>query len=313
MKKLFKNAIVAMAAIAIVGLAGCNKDDDGGGKTPPEVTEASLRIKLKNGAMQGTRAVGTVTNADHTEVTNFCVFVFNDDGYCWKGFFDVAGKTFTGDGSAIDTDGADPIGTLTVNTTATKVYVIANAGGDWTSAVEEEADLLPGTTFAYTFTDKWATGFDDTFTFVDDVAEVDVTCTFIPARITVKVDNQMEHYGEANTVTIDKVAVINARAQSFMFPWPGETSLVAPMPTYGNGIAVSGFVHHPASSLYVMEPVDLCDNYVYNASSTFDSYYYVLESAGTTTPANYPTIVTLVGRQADGTSPHMRYACAALA
>ncbi len=199
MKNLLRNAIMAVAAIAVVGLAGCNKDNNEGGKTPPEVTEASLRIKLKNGAMEGTRAVGTVTNADHTAVTDFSVFVFNDDGYCWKAFFDVAGKTFTGDGSAIDTDGADPIGTLTVNTSAKKVYVIANAGSDWTSSVAEEADLLPGTTIAFGFTDPWATGFDDTFTFVDDVAEVDVTCTFIPARITVKVDNQMEHYGEANT------------------------------------------------------------------------------------------------------------------
>ncbi len=313
---------MVVAALAVIGFPGCTTDNNAhAGGEPVAGQEAVLNITLKNGVMQGSRAEvenpGDIAVDANTVVKNFSVFVFNDEGYCWKGYFDVDGDTFSGDGSKIDISGTDPIATLEVNTTATKVYVIANAG-DQTAAYADEADLrmgLPINLSTLYAGEPWATGINPNplvFTRVGElqVAQTTVTCKFVAARVTVKVDNRMTNWGALpNHITIEKVALINVRGQSGLFPSEGETSL---MPDtydgfwhYGMGIVNYSFAYYPAAGQSIIEAVNLVDPYVYKASSaatpvTSDHYFYVFESPGADDPSDLPTIVLLEGLNADG-------------
>ncbi len=305
---------MAVTAMAVVGFASCNKDDNMGGKNPGEGKEAVLKVTLKTPTARSTRFAGTATAADNTEIKNFSVFVIGGDGYIWKGHFDVSTQTVTGDGTQLDVSGNDPVGTMDVTTDAQKVYVIANAG-DQTGNYSTQADLESESVtklinLSTQYTDPWATGIVGTlnFRFVNGVqtANATATPTFIASRITVTVDNRMENYGNPNTVVLNDVAVMNARGQSKLFPGAGSRLIPT---TYGanrkfyegvpNGTSPV-FQYYPAVGTFTPDTDKLVEEYTHVMSPQTSAYYFYVFENDALAENTFPTIITIVGTHSNG-------------
>lgn len=293
MKLNFKYAIMAVAALTM-GLTSCSNDDD---TTEVAGNKAKLNISI---ASPETKAVATspsdVVPVD--EIKNFMAFVV--DGANLH-------KAYSSDGTALADSNA-----ITTSTSASAVYVIANAG-DLTSQINTLAQLtgyvadLDATNAGSQMGTygRWATG-QAAFTstdFVqsgsDFVATKTVTLTFIAARITVKVVNQMDNYGATGSVVLNSVAVMNARGESLLFPASEGTSLIPSTfhtgKSYYEGLADDSFTYYPLD--FSME-TSLLSNTL--SDVTNDTYYYYVFENNATTPSAYPTIVTLVGTKSDG-------------
>lgn len=145
----------------------------------------------------------------------------------------IAWSTYSSTGAAITN--------FAVTTNAKNVYVVANAG-DLTSSITTMAQLnaykadLNGTGSQAAATNRWATGVTASpLSFTQSgnnfTATTTVTLTFIAARITVTVDNQMANYGSAR------------------FAYPGRyrcaerTRRVAVVPCHRWYIADPGYIH----------------------------------------------------------------------
>ncbi|MCD7940394.1 MAG: fimbrial protein [Bacteroides intestinalis] len=295
MKKVSFFAMLAAVAL-MTGTTSCSNDDNVGEDGQSGAGErASLTITIDNPAMS--RAGGTALTGDNA-VKNFTVFVVDDKGDIpWKQYVDLS------------SGGANPA-TLTVSTNAKEVYVIANAGnqtGTHTAkstlvAVTEMLSSQVGTTGA-----RWATGNatianSDWKTNAGNMeANISIDLQFIAARITVKVDNQMSNYdGTAGTI-LKNVAVLNANTESLLFGSGTPLSLIP-----GNGmdlqagLILNNIANWPTSATAAVAYLaDSYDNAGSFPNNTQDFYYYVYEN-NATTAGKFPTIVTVVGVDADG-------------
>ncbi len=269
MKNYFKISLMALTAIAFASLVSCSKEDGNPGNSG-QVQAATLNIVLDNPTLES-MAAGTAPTTDRN-ITNFSVFVTDADGFAiWK----------------THVTGAGPLTDFPVTTDAKRVYVIANAGdqtGNYDSEDQLEAakiDLAP------MFDSRWATGnsiADLTFTQVGNVwtANETLALKFIAARITVKVDNQMENYTGvpgSNTVVLNSVAVMHARGQSKLFPGAGSSLIPAydANKKYFEGIANPGspatpFVNYPAETDYTEDLTRLVTPYTNATSPEVSSY-----------------------------------------
>lgn len=291
-----KYAMMAVAALTL-GLTSCSNDDDVTKGANGEKAKLSINVTAPTTSRASVTNPATVPN--DAAVNNFTAFVV-DGGSLSSGY--------SNDGT--DLTGANAI---PASTTSSAVYVIANAG-DLTSSITTVADLtsyiadLNGMGNQTNASGRWATGQtglvpgDFTQNAAGDfVATKSVTLTFIAARITVIVDNQMTNYTASGALTLDNIAVLNARGESLLFPASGA-SLIPSTYATGNarnfyeGLADNSFSYYPASGDFTMAtsllsealpatPVDLL-------KETY--YYYVFENDAITAAA-FPTIVTLIG------------------
>ncbi len=291
MKTTINCAILAVAALTL-GLTSCSKDN--GGKAPAQGKEAKLNISVT--APENSRAsVTDPATIPSDMVNNFTAFVV-EGATLYSGYSD--------DGTALEDATA-----ITATTASTAVYVIANAG-DLTATVTTVDALtnyiadLNGTGSQTGADGRWATG-QIALTSADFVQEGDdfiasksINLTFIAARITVKVVNSMENYGNPGSLTLESVAILNARGQSRLFPTSGQTSLIPSSYTSGNaknfyqGLANDSFASYPAAGDFTMATALLSDEITTPATQTF--YYYVFENDADT-PEEFPTIVTIIG------------------
>lgn len=291
MKKLF------FAALAVCVFASCSKDNNEAG-TPEPGKQASLNISVTSPDM--TRAGGFAPSTDNT-VADFTVFVVDDMGNIPSGWE----KHFTSAATA---------GSLTVSTSAKKVYVIANAG-DKTGIYTTEAALVDGAKedLNSQFNGRWATGAVSIATgdWVTDPGTGNVTATkslsldFIAARIRLTVVNNMINYdgSTAGTTILSHVAVLNARGQSRLFPAASGTSLI-PAAYDANkkflaGIDMSAMGNKPAPVDFTLDAVNLKDAYSSSGGGDTKTYYYYVYENDAVTAATLPTIVTLIGTNAE--------------
>ncbi len=306
MKNYFKSAIMAAAAIAVVGSTSCKKEN---GPAPDEIRDAILSITLVNPPQS--RVAGTAPGTAHT-ITDVSLFVLDDKD-------NVAWKLWVPDASTLVSKTAE----IQVTTAAKAVYAIANAGTDLTGTYTTKAQLesaSPQVELGTQYTvNRWATGSEDgsTWSFQspdsdgDGLMEQNVSLTlrFIAARITVVVNNNMTGYtGNASTVRITDVAVLNARGESRLFPGSGS-SLIPSSPSAASKKFIEGldspdqnaFDYFPSETDYTVEAADvnqLNSPYTYSAGSPSNSYFYVFENDADEL-AEFPTIVTLVGLDVD--------------
>ena len=289
----------AMAATVL--FASCAKDgNEGGANNGGPAEEAKLSINIDAPA---SRAQGTVPGNDNT-VANFTVFITDKS----TGDINPAWTTYSSTGTNLTGNDA-----ISVTTNAADVYVLANAGDQ--SAITTLANLtsfkadLNGTG-SQTAT-RWASGKTaSALSFTQSgsnwSASTTVTLQFIAARITVTVDNQMTGYGGAGSLTLNDVAIMNARGESLLFPASG-TSLIPATYTLGkkfyqglaNPASPDNFANYPATTDYTMASVLLSDNLVSPIVATDTYYYYVFENDAAAA-TDFPTIITLVG--VDGNS-----------
>ncbi len=304
MKNRFKSVIMAMAAIAIAGFTSCNKED---GTIPDQERDAVLTITLVN--PQSTRTAGAPGTAN--TLKDVSIFVLDESD-------NVAWKLWVGNTDTL----TDNTAAIPVTTAAKAVYAIANAGTDLTGTYANKSALESASRqveLVSQYTNPWATGFENGSGWLFQTPDsdgngwleqkVNLTLTFIAARITVTVNNNMNGYGNANTVSITDVAVLNARNESRLF----GTTLIPSAPSGPNKKYIEGlanptnpatpFTYFPALTDYTVEAEN--DNQL-NSPYTFTnpsvSHFYVFESDADEL-SEYPTIVTLVGKAADGTTP----------
>lgn len=295
MKLNFKYAVMAVTTLAL-GLTSCSNDD---GVAKGTGYTAKLNISV---TVPETRASVTYpTTVPREAVNNFTAFVVEGNTLC---------SGYSADGSALTGGTA-----ITASTSSTAIYVIANAG-DLSSSITTVSDLtgyiadLNGIGSQTGASGRWATGQTmlTSSDFVqngrDYTVSKSIILTFIAARITVTVDNQMEHYGDAGSLTLDHIAILNARGESLLFPTNG-TSLIPSSYSPGNarnfyeGLANNNFYYYPTAGNFTMAPSLLSDILAADLSNKI-YYYYVFEN-NATTAATFPTIVTLIGTKEDGT------------
>ena len=285
MKKVNFFAMLAAAALMTGGSSCSNDDNVGDGGPEGQGKSASLTISIQN---PGTRATGPGAAAGSDNVvSNFSMFVIDGNG-------NVGWKQHVTNPSTIPT--------MTVTTDAKEVYVIANAG-DKTSAYTTKAGLLAATEALDSQTGgRWATGdvviAASDWTTSGGVTTVNkaLTLNFIAARIQVTVNNQMTGYDGSNGTVLDNVAVLNANSTSLLF---GASLVPSSGEVLQSGVVLSGVANWPSSVTVATN--SLVDNY--NNAATFpgtqDFCYYVYENEATTA-AQFPTIVTVIGTDADG-------------
>lgn len=292
--KVFNYAIMALAVLTM-GLTSCTNDDEG---TPNEGENARINISVSS--PENTKAsVTSPTSLPTAAVNNYTVFVV--DGHQLISKYSSSSSALSGDNA------------IKATTNASEIYVVANAG-DLTSTITTLSGLtsyladLNGTG-SQTGTDgPWATGkatiASSDFTLTDGkyTAAKTVTITFIAARITVKVVNNMKNYTETGAVVLDSLAVLNARGQSLLF---GETLIPT---TYSKnkqfytGIAkptATASAYWPkADSVTVAADLlsDALPKPATNTNLNSKTYYYYVFQNDATTAAALPTIVTLVGK-----------------
>ncbi len=302
MKKVFKHAMLAVAAIAAAGFASCSKDENAGGMNPGESQKAYLNIVLDNPSMTQTRAAGEAPATDNT-VQNFSVFVLDEDGNAnWK--------THVTSGNVLED--------FEVTTLAKRVYVIANADdqtGNYSSREELEAAKID---LSSQLTSRWATGNTATdLVFTPDAGNSNIqtatvnplTLQFVASRITVKVVNNMNGYDftDANpdpTVVINNVTLLNARAQSELFPGV-DTRLI---PAYDankqwlEGMANPGtpFIHYPAAGTFTVDGTNMVAAYSPAADKSWAGAHFFVYENDALTAATFPTIVSLTGTDVEG-------------
>lgn len=288
MKKKLKYAIVAVVAFTL-GLTSCNKKDD----PAPAGENALLNISIAVPADM--KASGASTPED--VINNFTVFVTD------KSTKNIAWSKYSSTSSDL---------VINVSTNAEHVYVVANAA-DLTGSVKtldrlndlvaELGNVNPQSTAAH----RWATGNTTvplTFTRTgnDFTTSAEITVTFIAARITVKIANNMANQGGSGALALTNIAVLNARGQSRLFPPAGSSSLIPPSYVAGNnrnfyqGLANSNFTYYPPATDFTMATEILSDVLTVSVQPANEViyYYYVFEN-NAVAPENYPTIVTLIG------------------
>lgn len=288
MKKVSFFAMFAATAL-MMGVTSCSNDDNVGEEGQPvEGKTASLTITIDNPATG--RATGTASTGDAT-VSNFTVFVVDDkDAIAWKQYVDLS------------SGGANPA-TLTVNTSAKEVYVIANAGNQ--SSYTTKAALVAATeNLTSQYTGRWATGnvtiasgdWTTNTTTGDMEAQKTVDLQFIASRITVKVDNQMPNYDGTTpgTIILNDVAVLNANSNSLLF---GSSLIPSGGMTFQSGLALTGLANWPSS---VTTNTDLTDSYDNAQHSTAQDFHYYVYENNASVVTDFPTIVTVVGVDANG-------------
>lgn len=285
--KIFKTAAILMVAIA--GLASCSKDDNGGSKAVYE--DATLGITLVS---PNTRAVGTPASTDD-QITDVNIFIVDASGEINTSWSTYVSSLSTGTHTE----------TISVTTSASNVYVIANAGADLTTTITTKA-LLDGdyiidmaNSGQDQFTSRWATGSAAIPAFAqngsgDWESTVSVTANFVAARITVEIDNQMSgpstgYTGMQPDLVLTDVAILQARHQSKLF----GSSLVAELK--GTGSYWSGI--YDITKWEGGYHASMVDPITFDAvSETFpDKYYYYVFENDADAAADYPTIVTLRG------------------
>ena len=290
MKVNFKYAMLAVAALTL-GLTSCSNDNDD--VTTGSGQEAKVNISVTSPA--GSRAVATDPATVPTDkVNNFSVFIVDGDKL-YKGY--------SSDGNSLSGTNA-----ISATTTSSGIYVIANAG-DLTSEITTVAGLtgytadLNGTKNQMGTDGRWATGKVNLtpadFSKNGDKYEATkpVALTFIAARITVKVVNQMDHYGDPGSLTLTDIAVINARGQSLLFP--GSNGLIPT--TYATGKKFYQGVENASFAFYPTSDFTMAETLLKNplGDLTKDTYYYYVFENDATTAAASPTIVTLIGKDKD--------------
>ncbi len=309
MKNNFKIAVMAIAAIATTGFISCNRGGDGPG--PDVVRDATLKITLVNPTNNNSRVAGAASDTG-TTVTDFSIFVIDDRGIVgWSEYVSGVGE-----------DASKKTIYMDVTTAAKAIYAIANAGTDLhdvytTKDALESANPLV-TNLSSQYTSRWATGYEDGASWAFQGADsnsdgmleqvVNLELDFIAARIQVTVNNRMANYDGTSTgkVNITNVAVLNARGQSRLFPGTGTSLIPDNYDTgkkYMEGIANNSFAYYPADGDYTVETAgtgQLNNAYTFTNSSTPTfAHFYVFETDADDL-ADYPTIVTLVGTDADG-------------
>lgn len=281
------------AAALMSGVSSCSNDDNAGDGGPNLQTKAaSLTISIEN---SGTRAAGSGSGADNT-VVNFTVFVIDDKGtVAWEEYVDLSGS------------GTNPA-TLDLTTAATEVYVVAN-GGNQTGKYTTKTALLAATeTLTSQFTSRWATG-NATIASTEWTdngsgkmeASKTLALQFMAARIQVTVANNMTGYdgSTSGTTILNDVAILSANGESLLFASGSPLSLI---PSGGvdlwAGLDLSSLTSWPAS--VTVEGI-LTDSYVNTGTfpNTQEFHYYVYEN-NAAAAADYPTVVTVVGTDADG-------------
>ena len=302
--KLFTNMkkILYAAMAATVLFASCAKDGNEGGANGGPAEKAMLNISVTAPAAMGSRASGAAVPGD--AITNYNVFIVdkttNEINTTWSQYV-ASNAGITG---------------KAVTTNAGSIYIVANSG-DLTTSITSLADL---TTFkadlngAATIdgnqsTARWATG-TSAITFTQSgnnfTASVNVPLTFIAARIVVTVDNQMTNQGAANALTLDGVAVMNARGESLLFPQTSGALSGRLVPSaytankkFYQGLAnpTPAFANYPATSDFTMATGLLYD--ALTGTST-DSYYYYVFDNEAVTAATFPTIVMITGTDDNG-------------
>ena len=298
MKKV--NFLSMLTAVALMtGVTSCSNDDkldDGGVIGKGE--KATLNVSVT--APDMSRAVGAAVPSD--AVGDFSVFITDQTDQ-------IAWSTYSSTGAGITN--------FSVTTSAKNVYVVANAG-DLTSSITTMAQLnaykadLNGTGSQAAATNRWATGvtaspLSFTQTGNNFTANTTVTLTFIAARITVTVDNQMTNYGDPGSLALDGIVVLNARGESLLFPAAGGGTSLIPATYTANkkfyeGMAnpvspATPFANYPAASEFTVAASLLSD--ALTATATDKYYYYVFENDALT-DVTLPTIVTLTGTDANG-------------
>lgn len=287
--KIKFNAILVAALAATTFFASCAKDNDNA--NAGDSNKATLNIGIT--APQLSRAIAASDGAVPSDatITNFKAFVVDGDGTLKSGY--------SADGSAVNG--------IAVSTTASKIYVIANAG-DITMANEAailayKADLN-GTGAQSSI--RWATGemalstADFIETAGEFVANKNVTLTFIASRITLKITNGMTGYSATNTngdLVLKNVAVLNGRGESLLF---GSSSLIPATYTtnkkfyegLANPASPDDFHYYPATTDFTMATSLLSD--AIPADDFTKTYYYYVFENDAATAATFPTIITLV-------------------
>lgn len=281
MKKV--NFFVMLVATALMtGVSSCSNDDNVGGGPEGQGKSASLTISIQN---PGTRVIGAGGSTDNV-VNNFSMFVIDGNG-------NVGWKQHVTNPSSIPP--------MIVTTDAKEVYVIANAG-DKTSAYTTKAGLLAATeTLGSQTTSRWATGevviaaSDWTTSGGTTTVNKSLTLNFIAARIQVTVDNRMVGYDGSTGTVLSKVAVLNANSTSLLF---GSSLIPSSGEVLQSGVVLSGVANWPSS--VTIATSSLADNYsnAVTFPSTQNFFYYVYENDATTA-AQFPTIVTVIGTDAD--------------
>lgn len=284
------------AAALTLGVTSCSKDGNEGAAAG-KGEKATLNVGVTAPAMS--RAVAAAGAVPSDAVGNFSVFITDQTDQ-------IAWSTYSSTGA--------PITNFAVTTNAKNVYVVANAG-DLTSSITTMAQLnaykadLNGTGSQAAATNRWATGVTASpLSFTQSgnnfTATTTVTLTFIAARITVTVDNQMTNYGNAGSLTLDDIVVLNARGESLLFPAAGGgTSLIPATYTSGKkfyeGMAnpATPFANYPAAGEFTVAASLLSDALTTTATDKY--YYYVFENDALT-DVTLPTIVTLTGTDDSG-------------
>ena len=207
MKRIFLGALAATLFFS------CSKEND-------EVSNMTGDKALVNISVTSPETKAATTGAVPTDVTvaNFTVFIITSAGEIgW---------------SAYSATGADLNG-ISVNNTAQHVFVVANAG-NLTTAITSKTQLdgflanLNSTTIqGGQASARWATGSTaSALSFTQDgsgnfEADASVELTFIAARITLKIVNNMYPAYNANAIdgslVLNRVAVLNARGESKLF------------------------------------------------------------------------------------------------
>ena len=283
MKRIFLGALAATLFFS------CSKESDDV-NNPGEKALVNISVTSPE-----TKATGTVAT---DAVGNFTVFITNSSGEIEWSAYSSGGTDLTGANA------------VSVSNTAQHVYVVANAG-NLTSSITTMASLnafladLNGTGSQSAV--RWATGSTVTaLSFAQNAggdyeASTSVTLTFIAARITLKiVDNMSPTYNAAATdgsLVLERVAVLNARGESKLF----GSSLIPTAYTAGkkfytglnNPASPDNFTYFPASVDYTFAQSLLSD--AIPAGNFTNTYYYYVFENNATTAAAFPTIITLVG------------------
>lgn len=288
---------ILLAAIAATTLfASCAKDNN---NQPIEGESAKLVINVETPKSRAESSTAPLA-ADDKTITDFVIFVFDDQG--------VLEKRFTGTTSPAEiTDG--------VTTKATDVYVIANAG-DISTVVPEtikskaslEAWIGDLNDNASQTSVRWATGKNAaalSFAKVGDVQEATTTATltFISARITVNVVpmDDYDNTKDDGSLILTNVSVLNAGGATKLFassliPTAAELTAASFAGTpYYAGIDMTDMENVPTS--YTKEVSFLSDDISGVAKAAFAGkyfYFYSFENNATTV-AEFPVIVLIEG------------------
>lgn len=306
MKKVNFFAMLAAAAL-MSGVSSCSNDDNVGDDMITPGQSAKLSVNVVAPPMSRAHSVNVPTDA----VGNFTVFI-TDKG---TGDINSAWTTYSSSGASLTGNDA-----INVTTNAENVYIVANAGNlntitslNGTGGLNAYLADLNGTgsqTAVRWATGKTASAISFTQTGSDFEASTSVALTFIAARITVRVENLMTNTSDPNALSLDNIAVLNARGESLLFPnatvGPLQGTLIpnaytADLKFYeglANPAAPGAFANYPAAGEFTVETGGLLSDALTDLAT--DTYYYYVFENNATASTDFPTIITLIGEDANG-------------